>query len=181
MTLYYLNMNKSNPTSEYIDYICSLYGDIYDDRIEDYKPPTAGVEYRVPGADWVPGQPAKHKSLIAFQKELENLGIKLSSSKIRKILITGGCWTTERSREIGKLLGEYTNSKTEGGKGLNNDEAIFRIATELNVSVVTVSVNLPYQNVVYNLENKSSNARRCARYKERKKNGLSRDIKRIRE
>ena len=165
------------PSNEYVDYICNLYGDVYDDRIEDCKPPTAGMEYRTPGADWVPGQTAKHKSLIAFQKELEDMGIKLSSSKIRKILITGGCWSTERSREIGELFYEYTMPKSEGGKGLNNDEAIARIATGLEVSIVTVSVNLPYQNVVYKLENKSSNAKRCARYKERKRQGLTRKLK----
>ena len=168
---------NTDPTVEYIDYICNLYGDVYDDRIEDCKPPTAGIEYRDPGADWVPGQPAKHKSLVAFQKELEDIGIKLSSSKIRKILITGGCWSTERSREIGELFDEYTKPKSEGGKGLHNDEAIARIATELDVSVVTVSVNLPYQNVVYKLENKSSNANRCERYKERKRQGLTRRLK----
>ena len=67
-------MNSSNPTAEYIAYICGLYGDVYDDRIEDSKPPTAGVEYRVPGADWVPGQTANHKSLISFQKELDDMG-----------------------------------------------------------------------------------------------------------
>ena len=170
-----------SPAIKYIEYICSLYNDTYDDRVEDCKPPTAGIEYRMPGVDWVPGQQAKHKSLIAFQKELEDMGIKLSSSKIRKILITGGCWSTERSREIGELFDEYTKPKSEGGKCLNNDEAVARIATELDVSVVTVSVNLPYQNVVYKLENKSSNAKRCARYKERKKNGMSRNMKKVRE
>ena len=61
-------MNKSDPTTEYIEYICRLYGDVYDDRFEDCKPPTAGIECREPGADWVPGQVARHKSLIAFQK-----------------------------------------------------------------------------------------------------------------
>lgn len=170
-----------NPSKEFIDYICKLYDDVYDDRVEDCKPPTAGVEYRVPGSDWIPGQTTKHKSLITFQKEMENMGIKLSSSKIRKILITGGCWSTERSREIGELFNEYTKPKSEGGEGMPNDEAISKISAELDVSVVTVSVNLPYQNVVYKLENKSSNAKRCARYKERKKNGLSRDMKRVRE
>ena len=49
------------------------------------------------------------------------------------------------------------------------DVAVKKIAEELGVSIVTVNVNLPYQNVVYNLENRSSNAVRCARYKERKK------------
>lgn len=160
---------EKTPSVEYIEHICDLYGDTYDDRIEDCKPPTAGGELRNPGEDWIPGQEANHKSLTAFSKELEDAGIKLSSSKIRKILITGGCWSTERSREIAGLFHQYTALAAEGGTGLNSSDAIKKIASDLGVSIVTVSVNLPYQNVVYNLEERSSNAVRCARYKERKK------------
>ncbi|MBQ4219394.1 MAG: hypothetical protein II666_07560, partial [Butyrivibrio sp.] len=120
-----------------------------------------------------PGQIADHKSLVVFQKELKAMGISLSTSKIRKILITGNCWTTERSREISELFEIYTAPKAEGGKAMPSDAAVKRIAEELEVSVVTVNVNLPYQNVVYNLENRSSNAVRCARYKERKKNRIA--------
>ena len=166
-------MPKQEPSKEYIEYICGLYGDTYDDRIEDCKPPTAGDDFRDPGEDWKPGQVADHKSLNAFQNELKAMGISISTSKIRKILITGKCWTTERSREISELFEIYTAPKAEGGKGMPSDAAVKRIAEELEVSVVTVNVNLPYQNVVYNLENRSSNAVRCARYKERKKNRIA--------
>lgn len=166
-------MPKQEPSKEYINYICCLYGDIYDDRIEDSRPPAAGDDFRNPGEDWKPGQIADHKSLVVFQKELKAMGISLSTSKIRKILITGNCWTTERSREISELFEIYTAPKAEGGKGMPSDAAVKRIAEELEVSVVTVNVNLPYQNVVYNLENRSSNAVRCARYKERKKNRIA--------
>ena len=69
----------------------------------------------------------------------------MSSSKIRKILITGGCWSTERSREIARLYDEYTRPVFEGGKGLKRNAAVKRISDELAVSVVTVSVNLPYR------------------------------------
>ena len=160
---------EKTPSVEYIEKICNLYGDIYDDRIEDCRPPTAGGELRNPGDDWLPGQEANHKSLNAFSKELEASGIKLSSSKIRKILITGGCWSTERSREVAELFHQYTAPAFEGGTGLDASDAIKKIASDLGVSIVTVSVNLPYQNVVYNLGERSSNAVRCARYKERKK------------
>lgn len=162
-------MKEQAPSIEFIKQICDLYDDVYDDRIEDCRPPAAGDDIRDPGEDWKPGQEADHKSLNAFQKELMDLGIKLSTSKIRKILITGGCWTTERSREIAELFEYYTSSTTEGGKGLSGDAAVKKIAEKLEVSIVTVNVNLPYQNVVYKLENRSSNAKRCARYKERKK------------
>ncbi len=163
-------MRKQEPSKEYIEYICGLYGDTYDDRIEDSRPPAAGDEYRDPGEDWKPGQVADHKSLAAFQKELKDVGIELSSSKIRKILITGGCWTTERSREIAELFELYTASKDDGGYGFSEDQASKKIAEVLEVSLVTVNVNLPYQNVVYKLENRSKNAIRCARYKERIRN-----------
>jgi len=56
-----------------------------------------------------------------------------------------------------------------GGRGLSEADSIKEISKLLGVSVVTVSVNLPYSTVVYNLENKSSNARRCERYKARKR------------
>ena len=91
---------ETTPSREYIDYICTLYGDIYDDRIEDSRPPAAGGLYRDPGGEWIPGKTAQHKSLNVFQKQLRDMGIQISTSKIRKILITGGCWTTERSREV---------------------------------------------------------------------------------
>lgn len=162
-------MKNHDPTAEYIEYICSLYGDAYDDRLEDCKPPAAGDAIRTPGNDWIPGQVANHKSIIAFQRELADMGIELSSSKIRKILITGGCWSTERSREVRALFYKLTCPMSKGGSGLKRDAAVAKIATDLNISVVTVSVNLPYESVVYNLEHKSSNAKRCAKYREGKK------------
>lgn len=149
-----------------------MYGDIYDDRIEDNKPPTAGCNRKKPGEDWKPGHVADHKSLKAFQREFSESGIRLSSSKIRKILITGGRWSTERSREIAGLFNLYTTHTENLGIDLPADVAIRRIAEELGVSIVTVSINLPYQNVVYKLGYRSSNAVRCARYKERKKTDL---------
>lgn len=162
-------MAKQEPSKEYIEYICNLYGDLYDDRVEDCKPPAAGDDFRDPGEDWRPGKEADHKSLSAFQRESNARGIKLSSSIIRKILITGGCWTTERSREIADLFDLYASPKADDGYGMSEDLAANKIAEELEVSLVTVNVNLPYRNVVYNLENRSRNAVRCARYKERKK------------
>lgn len=162
-------MMDQNPSYEYIEYICELYGDVYDDRIEDSSPPTAGYESREAGNDWKPGRVARHKSLAAFQKELSDKGIKLSSSKIKKVLVTGGCWSTKRSREICDLYNFLTAPISKGGMAIRGELAIKQIAEELQISVVTVSVNLPYQNVVYKLENRSSNAIRCARYKDRHK------------
>lgn len=175
----------ATPSQDYIDSICSLYNSSYDDRIENTAPPTAGDTTREPGEDWMPGTAANHKSLIAFQKELKEQGIKLSTSKIKKILVTGGLWTTQQTRLIQPMFAAYTanphtvNSHTEDDKnGVENAEAedggmdpaaaIKRIAEELDISVVSVSVSFPYSSVVYNLPEPSSNAKRCRRWKERK-------------
>ena len=134
-------VEKKNPSAEYIDFICGLYGDVYDDREEDSK---------IGGADWEPGKQANHLSLSVFQGCLKDeYGIELSTAKIRKILITGGCWTTERSREVANLYERYGS--------------ISRVAAELGVTDALVTMYLPYGKVVYDLEEKSSDAKRMAR------------------
>lgn len=139
---------KKNPSADFINQICSLYDDEYDDREEDSS---------IGGEDWAPGQKALHTSLVAFQKELEEgYGIKLSTSKIRKILITGGCWTTERSREVCALYEKYGS--------------VAKVAKVLGLSETLVKTYLPYGKVVYDLEEKSGNAKRVERWREKHKN-----------
>ncbi len=152
---------KESPSQEYIRMICRLYGNIYDDREEDSKPK---------GLDWEPGVKACHKSISSFQKELDDIhGIHLSRTKLQKILITGGCWTTERSREIQQLYEEFTTPTEKNGKGMASDVAIHSISKNLGISTVSVIINLPYGKVVYDLENKSANAVRISRCRARKK------------
>ena len=110
-----------SPSQEFINWICSLYNDVYDDREEDSS---------IGGEDWVPGEKALHTSLRAFQKELNDMGIELSTAKLRKILITGGRWTTERSREVAELYDKY--------------HSISRVASELRVSTALVTMYLLY-------------------------------------
>ena len=119
---------------------------MYDDREEDSSPG---------GADWQPGIPANHTSLVAFQKMLKEKGIILSTAKIRKILITGGCWSTERSREVAELYEKY--------------KSVPQVAAELGLSTALIIMYLPYGKTVYDLEEKSGNARRVARWREKKK------------
>ena len=152
--------NCMNPSRQFVERICHLYGDVYDDREEDSAPG---------GLDWKPGQRSLHKSLVFFQRELDELGIKLTTGKIKKILITGGCWTTERTREVGLLYEEYIEKKENGGQGLSHKAAVERIATELEISSAMVCMSLPYQRVVYEVPGKSSNARRCDRSREKRK------------
>ena len=136
---------EKNPSADFIEQICVLYNDIYDDREEDSS---------IGGDDWAPGKTALHTSLISFQKELEEYGIKLSTAKIRKILITGGCWTTERSREVANLYEKYGS--------------ISRVAKELGLSETLVKTYIPYQKVVYDLDDKSGNAKRIDRWREKR-------------
>ena len=140
---------KRDPSSEYIDYICQLYDDVYDDREEDSKPG---------GEDWRPGEKADHTSLECFRKKLkDSYGIDISTVKIRKILFTGGCWTTERSREVAELYKKYGNAK--------------RVAEILEVSESLVKMYLPYEKTVYDLADKSGNAKRVERWRERQAGG----------
>ena len=107
-----------------------------------------------------------HKSLSAFKKELEETyDIKLSNSKILKILITGGVWSTERTREVGYLYETMTTPVADGGEGLEKKAAMKRIAEELEISQAMVCMSLPYGRTVYDLEDKSSNAVRCDRWR----------------
>ena len=148
---------RGDPSKDYIDYLCRLYGDSYDDREEDSSPG---------GIDWAPGKTADHKSLSAFKKELEETyDIKLSNSKILKILITGGVWSTERTREVGYLYETMTTPVADGGEGLEKKAAMKRIAEELEISQAMVCMSLPYGRTVYDLEDKSSNAVRCDRWR----------------
>ena len=149
-----------NPSKDFINRICQLYGDSYDDREEDSAPG---------GFDWKPGQKSMHKSLGVFQRELDELGIKLTTGKIKKILITGGCWTTERTREVGLLYETLTTAESEGGQGLSHQAAVKAISSELELSVGMICMSLPYNRVVYTLDDKSSNAKRCDRSRQKRK------------
>lgn len=42
---------EKTPSQEYITYICKLYNNIYDDRVENTCPPTAGNTPCNPGED----------------------------------------------------------------------------------------------------------------------------------
>ena len=151
---------EKDPSAKYVKKICDLYGEVYDDREEDSKPG---------GLDWMPGIKADHESLSAFQKRLEEMGIKLSRTKVQKILISGGCWTTERSREVQLLFEKYTRDKRTGGEGMQLKAAVKQIADELEISTVSVNINLPYEKTVYDLEEKSGNARRIERHRVKKR------------
>lgn len=145
---------NSTPSTDYISYICKLYNDTYDDRKEDSRPR---------GKNWKPGGCADHRSLESFRKDLKNTyDIALSTAKIRKILITGGCWTTESSRKVQKYYNEL--------------KSIPKVAKKLGLSTAIVTMNLPYEKVVYDLEEKSGNAKRVERWRRKRFNHIVNEV-----
>lgn len=81
--------------------------------------------------------------------------VSLSPMKVRKILITGGCYSNDMSTEIDNL---WKDGKT-----------VQEIAEILNTSVSNVSSYLPYERIIYNMDEKSVEADRQQRYRDRKK------------
>lgn len=143
-----LNDKPMKPTDDFVTKICYLYGEAYDDRDEEKVPI---------------GKRSNHKSLKEFQRELKEQGIELSLSKIIKVLVSGGKYSTERSRQIQRIYQDYIN------QGCPENEAAQLTAEDCEVSTATVCMHLPYKKTAYNLENKSGNAKRCDKYRESKK------------
>ena len=139
---------------DFIEKICKLYGDQYDDRIGE--------------VNWKPGMKSEHKSLRDFKKELEEQGIRLSEVKIQKILITGGRWSTGRSRKVEEVYSHYRKRQLQGGEGFDRTMAVQRTALDLGISTNTVLCNLPYDKAVYN-NAKGKNAEYCEKWREKKK------------
>ena len=71
----------------------------------------------------------------------------------------------ERSR----LFDLYMAGKDWGRSGLPSNQEVKCISVGLGVGVVIVSANLSYLKLIYKLESKSSNSRKCARYRMKKK------------
>lgn len=87
----------------------------------------------------------------------------VTPAKIRKIMVTGGYYETALYRSIMELR----------ARGLDAGE----IAKKLGKKKVTVQSYLPYEKVIYMMEERSVNAERVRRFKEkwggyRKKEGV---------
>lgn len=89
-----------------------------------------------------------HSSIRAAARELD-----ISPMKLRKILITDGTYDNEMSREILSL--HSSGMSVEG------------IAEVEGMTVSNVYAYLPYEKIIYNLDEKSVNADKQARYRNR--------------
>ena len=81
--------------------------------------------------------------------------IDLSVSKVIKLLITGGVYSSDICRKINQL---YASGKS-----------ILEIQKSLNISRASVQAYLPYKKCVYNAKELSLNAERIRRYRQRKR------------
>ena len=155
-----LKVDELEPSMEYIRKICKLYDFVYDDRTK--------VDWvKVDGEKIYQGK--KYRSLRDFQEEVRvQCGERLSINKLKKILISGGCYSTQATREVQQRLAELTASVEEGGQGMSRDQAIVRIATEMERDPDGIYLLIPYRTTVYSLKEKTKNAIRIERYRQRR-------------
>ena len=125
--------------------VCSFFGRVYDDSEEERHLALRG--HRPGDVKWVEVM-GDDPTINETAKEFG-----ITPMKVRKLLIVGGCYNTELYREIQK--------RRQAGI------AIEQIAAELKMSPLTVRSYLPIERVVYNLAERSVNADRLVRFKER--------------
>ena len=128
-----------------IQQICSYFGRVFDD--EEYEKHRRLRGHRPEDDVWkkiMGGKPTVNQTAEKFH---------ITPQKVKKLLITGGCYDTTLFRII--------REKRE--QGLSVEE----IGEQLGLRTVTVRSYLPYERVIYNLEERSVTADRLQRFKER--------------
>ena len=128
-----------------VDEVCSYFGRVFDDDEAERHSLLRGHH---PGDDkWLEimgNDPTINETAQAFS---------ITMHKVRKLLITGGYYNTETYRRIRDLR--------------NEGNSIEEIAEVLDMIPATVRTYLPYERVIYNLEERSVNADRLQRFKKR--------------
>ena len=130
---------------ELVEQVCSYFGRVFDDfEVERH----AALRGHRPGDDkWMEIM----EDNPTINETAEEFGV--APMKIRKLLITGGCYDTELYREIKKMREQ----------GLSVEQ----MAEKLKKKPITVRSYLPYERVIYNLEERSVNADKLQRFKQR--------------
>ena len=131
--------------AELVSAVCDYFGRVFDDEEQERHMLLRG--HRPGDVRWteiMQGDPT-------IRETAEHFGI--TGQKVKKLLVTGGYYDTEMYREI-------TGLREEGG---SPDE----IAALLKIKPVTVRTYLPYERVIYNLEERSVNADRLQRFKKK--------------
>ena len=131
--------------AELVSAVCDYFGRVFDDEEQERHMLLRG--HRPGDVRWteiMQGDPT-------IRETAEHFGI--TGQKVKKLLITGGYYDTEMYRAVTELR--------EAGQ--SPDE----IAALLQISLITVRSYLPYERVIYNLEERSVNADRLQRFKRR--------------
>ena len=122
--------NPSSTMQQLLNAVCDFYGDPVDDRKEEKT---------------------NHVSLHDVADEFD-----MSVMKARKLLITGGLYSTALSRRVQELH----------SKGLT----VAQITEETGVKKSSINSYLPYAHIIYNLPDISIKAERQKQYRVRKRN-----------
>ena len=130
---------------ELLGIVCSYFGRVYDDFEEERHRALRG--HRPSDKKWLEVM-GEDPTINETAEEFD-----ITPMKARKILITGGCFDTEIYRKIKKMR--------------ERNLTVEQIAEKLKKKPITVRSYLPYERVIYNLEERSVNADRLQRFKKR--------------
>ena len=129
------NYNPTSTMQELLTAVCEYYGDPVDDRKEE---------------------DLDHVSLHDVAEEFD-----ITVMKARKLLITGGLYSTAISRRVQELYAQ----------GLT----VAQITEKTGLKRASINSYLPYTNIVYNLPDISIKAERQKQYRVRKRNNTRTD------
>ena len=139
------NYNPETVQGELVEKVCEYFGRVYDDFEEERHLALRGRRAGDPKREeLMKGDPTINEVAEEFS---------MSTAKIRKILITGGCYDTEFYRNVKEMREE---GMTVGA-----------IAELTGKKPITIRSYLPYERVIYMLEERSTNADRLIRFKKR--------------
>ena len=137
--------NPEEIQGQLVDKVCNYFGRVYNDAEQERLLSLRGHR---------PGDEAWQEIMLGLPTINETAEeFNVTPAKIRKILVTGGYYDTELYRSIMEL-------RTQG---LGAEE----IAEKIGKKKVTVQSYLPYEKVIYMMEERSVNADRLRRFKER--------------
>ena len=132
------NYNGSITMQELLTAVCDFYGETVDDReLED-------------------------PDHISLHDVADRFGITVM--KARKLLITGGLYSTSLSRKVQELHAQ----------GLT----VAQITKETGLKRASINSYLPYEHIIYNLPDISIKAERQKQYRVRKRNSVRTDVER---
>ena len=132
------NYNGTTTMQELLTAVCEFYGDPVDDRKEE---------------------DSDHVSLHDVAEEFN-----ITVMKARKLLITGGLYSTSLSRRVQDLH--------------NQGLTVLQITEKTGLKRASINSYLPYTNIIYNLPDISIKAERQKQYRVRKRNSVRTGVER---